>query len=98
MPAKKLSELAIAKLKIKELREAIDEIDDGIVQLFSKRLDLASDIASIKNGQGIPASDYERERDILSRAAASCEPDKAGYMRTLFSAMIEISKFYQKKS
>ena len=54
-------------MDLKEIRERIDEIDDGISALFDKRMELVGEVAEYKRANGLPVSDRTRERDIVSR-------------------------------
>ncbi len=79
---------------IDEIRKEIDVIDDQIVDLFNKRMEISSRIAAQKAQDGKAVSDKSREREILEKVRA-----KAGslerYANTLYNTIFSLSKSYQ---
>ncbi len=53
--------------KIFEYRKKIDQIDNKIINLLSKRLYNVQKIGKLKKQLGIPIGDNEREKEILER-------------------------------
>jgi chorismate mutase/prephenate dehydratase len=53
-----------------ELRRKIDAVDEEVVTLLNKRLELAGLIGSIKKKKGLPVVDFSREREVLKKLAA----------------------------
>lgn len=84
-------------MDLKELRGQIDEIDDKLVQLFSKRMEVSAQIADYKKANGLPIYVPAREREILQEVAEKAGPDMANYTRVLYSMLFELSRSYQKK-
>ena len=54
-------------MNLDELRDAVDGVDDQLLELLKKRQGLASQIGEIKRGLGLPIYDPVRERNILTR-------------------------------
>lgn len=52
---------------LSELREKIDQIDDQIIDLISRRFKLTGEIGQIKVDKSLPALDERREEQIISR-------------------------------
>lgn len=53
---------------LKQIRTQIDDVDDEIVRLFGKRIDLAMKVAQVKNAASTtPITDLSREESILHR-------------------------------
>ena len=52
---------------IEELREKINEIDNRMLDLLSRRAELAVSIGKEKNKIGAPVEDRGREQEILER-------------------------------
>lgn len=52
--------------ELSEIRKQIDEIDQQLVDLFKKRLDVAKKVAETKRGTGKKVYDREREEEKLS--------------------------------
>ena len=82
-------------MDIKELRQGINEIDDQIKDLFTRRMELAGQVAAYKRANKLPILDRTREREILARLTADQEPDMANYTRMLFKTLFDMSRAYQ---
>lgn len=54
-------------MNLDELRQAIDEVDDTLLELLKKRQTLASKIGEIKHDLGLPIYDPGREQSIIAR-------------------------------
>ena len=50
-----------------ELRKDIDKLDDEIVELLRKRIEIVKKIGEIKKEKGIPMRDKQREAEIIER-------------------------------
>ncbi len=81
--------------EIHELRREINEIDDEILSLFLRRMDVAAKVADYKREHELPILVPAREREILKRVAESAGPEQGGYARVLFSMLMELSKSHQ---
>lgn len=53
---------------IKEWRAEIDVIDNELLRLINRRVRLAVRVGTIKRRAGLPLSDPDREREVLTRA------------------------------
>ena len=84
-------------MDLKELRGQIDEIDDEIVKLFCRRMDVAAQVADYKKANGLPILMPGREREKLQDVAQKAGPEMAAYTRTLYSMLFELSRSYQNK-
>ena len=84
-------------MDLNELRQQINSIDDELLNLFSRRMDLASQVADYKRAHDLPILQPAREREILKKAAEKAGPELGGYARVLFSMLMELSKSYQNK-
>ena len=84
-------------MDLKELRNEIDVIDDELVRLFGKRMDIAAQIADYKKENGLPILVPSREREKLADVAAKAGPEMANYTRVLYSMLFELSRSYQSK-
>ena len=84
-------------MDLKELRAQIDEIDDELVKLFCKRMDIAAQVADYKKENGLPIFVPAREREKLLDVSQKAGPEMAAYTRTLYSMLFELSRSYQKK-
>jgi chorismate mutase/prephenate dehydratase len=55
------------KADISALRQAIDEVDEKILDLINQRLSLAKQIGDFKKQAGLQITDSGREKEILNR-------------------------------
>ena len=84
-------------MELKDLRTEIDQIDDELVKLFAKRMDVASRIADVKKEKSLPIFVPAREREKLADVAEKAGPDMANYTRVLYSMLFELSRSHQNK-
>jgi chorismate mutase len=77
------------KADIGVLRQAIDEIDETILDLINQRLSVAKQIGDFKKQGGIQITDSEREKEILNRLLEKNKgPLGAVGLRKIFKAII----------
>lgn len=84
-------------MKLDELRSQIDEIDDQLVELFGKRMEIAAAIGDFKRENNMPVFVPAREREKLMDVAQKAGPEMANYTRVLYSMLFELSRSYQSK-
>ena len=84
-------------MDLKKLRAQIDDIDDELVKLFCKRMDIAAQVADYKKKNDLPIFVPAREREKLQDVSQKAGPEMAAYTRTLYSMLFELSRSYQKK-
>lgn len=77
------------------LREQIDNIDDQIVELYAKRMDLVKQIGIKKQKNQVSAVDTTREKTIINRVTAKVNDDIKLYTKQVFNTMFDTSKAYQ---
>ncbi len=58
-------------LTIEELRGRIDVIDDQLVRLLNVRVACAVEIGRLKQGQGVPIYQPDREKQVLAQVRQS---------------------------
>jgi len=77
------------KVDIGMLRQAIDEIDEKILDLINHRLSLAKQIGDFKKQGGIQITDSGREKEIFIRLLEKNNgPLGADGLRNIFEAII----------
>ena len=82
-------------MDLSDYRKQIDEIDDELVKLFSRRMETAANIAQCKRDMGKAVMDAKREREKLLDLVGKC-PDKfKDYTASLYSLIFELSRSYQ---
>jgi len=82
---------------IDEIRSRIDKIDEELVRLFTERLSLVDEIAEKKKEEKLPVRDPAREREIVSRLTQGKPDSIAGYTKTLFTTIFDLSRSHQAK-
>ena len=82
-------------MELEQLREQINGIDEEITDLFTKRMQVAGEIAKYKEEHGMTVLNRSREREILAKVSDQAGPELAGYTRILFSNLFELSRSYQ---
>ena len=56
--------------ELSELRQRLDEIDTGIVDLIAERQEVVTIIGEHKLKTGLPLRHFEREREVIDRGMA----------------------------
>ncbi len=75
------------------LRDQIDTIDQQILQLVRRRLELVLKVGEIKRDHGVRVYDPERERLMLDQLARSAEPPLTPEtIRRIFERIIDESR------
>lgn len=82
-------------MDLNQYRSEIDSIDDALLDLFIRRMEVSGSIAAYKRQHGLPIYMPEREQQKLLAVAAKAGPEMEAYARTLFSCLFTLSKQYQ---
>ena len=84
-------------MDLQELRQEIDTIDEELVKLFLRRMDVSAQVADYKKTHDLPIFVPAREREKLRDVAELAGPDMANYTKVLYSMIFELSRSYQSK-
>ena len=84
-------------MDLQELRQKIDGIDDEIIRLFQRRMDVSAEIAGYKKRRGLPVYDPEREKQKLHELSQKAIDKYQPYIAELYSLIFELSRAEQKK-
>ena len=84
-------------MELKDLRNQIDSIDNELVRLFTKRMEISAKVADYKKANNMAIHVPAREREILQEVAKKAGPDMDNYSRVLYSMIFELSRSYQSK-
>ena len=84
-------------MDLSQIRQEIDGIDQELVQLFCKRMNLSAQVADYKKANNLPIFVPARERAILQKVAEMAGPEMENYTRVLYSMLFELSRSYQSK-
>lgn len=82
-------------MDLSDYRKQIDEIDDELVKLFSRRMETAAHIAECKRDMGKSVMDAKREREKLLDIVDKCPEEFKDYTVSLYSLIFELSRSYQ---
>ncbi len=87
-------------MDLDKIREAIDEVDNQVLELFNKRLELVEKVAEYKNRTKAPIYRPEREREIIERLK-KINKQKGGKLsdeliEALFSQIVSTFRNYEK--
>ena len=84
-------------MDLSEIRQQIDGIDQQLVELFCRRMNLSAQVADYKKANNLPIFVPARERAILQKVAEMAGPEMENYTRVLYSMLFELSRSYQSK-
>ena len=83
--------------RILELRQQIDDLDEEIIQLLKKRMEVSKEVGKLKAKLDIPVEDKNREDEIIDRltkqAGRNLSEEK---LIRIFTAVFKSSKQVQK--
>lgn len=82
-------------LNLEEIRKEISAINDEMLALFVKRMELSSQVAAYKTANGLPTLDRKREEAILQKVADNTSEEFRQYALEFFRNMMDLSKQYQ---
>ncbi len=80
-----------------DYRKQFDEVDQELLALFVKRMELAARMAEYKKEKGLPVLDLRREREKLLRVAEDSPEEIREYAPRLWSVLMELSRSYQNR-
>ena len=84
------------ELNLQDIRGQLDQIDDQLIDLFSRRMHLVSEVAAYKKEHDLPILDSSREDAILERLALKAGDEFAPYAKRLYQTLFSLSREYQK--
>lgn len=85
-------------MKIEEIRQEIDRVDDALVALLEKRMNLVGQVVDFKKSTGKAVLDNKREEVIVSRVADKVEnKDYQAAIVATFSDILKHSRTFQKQ-
>ena len=84
-------------MELNELRNEINQIDDELLKLFLRRMEVTDQVADYKRQHNLPIYQPQREREVLKKVAEQAGDEKSAYARVLFSMLMELSKSSQNK-
>lgn len=83
---------------LERIRQSIDTVDEEIVGLLEKRMDLVSQIVAYKKASGKAILDTSREQAVLNRVEHLVNnPDYKTSIRATFADIMTQSRNFQKE-
>ncbi len=82
-------------MELQELRTEINQIDQELVALFLKRMNVSAKVAAYKKEHRLPVLDPSRERLLLDRLSEQAGTDNEEDVRTLYATILELSRSRQ---
>lgn len=79
-----------------DLRKQIDDIDEELIPLLSKRMQISEDVAEYKVERGLPVLNAQREEEILADVHVKCG-EQGDTIATVFAAIMDASRALQHK-
>lgn len=80
------------------LRDEVDEVDEEIVRLLLKRIEISLKIGTIKKGMGLDAYDAKREKEIDANIQKfSKNPQLKNTLKRIYERIIDESRAIQKE-
>ncbi|MDR3085900.1 MAG: chorismate mutase [Christensenellaceae bacterium] len=80
------------------IRQEIDEIDEKLVGLFKRRMELSLSMADWKRESGQPIFDQGREREVINRVSELAGEELAGYARVWHGGLLDVSRSIQNQA
>ena len=84
-------------MELGPLTDRIDEVDEEIVRLFKKRMQLCGKLAEAKAEKNLPAVDTSGERQKLNVVRKLAGQDMESYTGVLFSTLMDLGYAWQEK-
>ena len=84
-------------MALKDVRNELDDIDNQILELFVRRMDLAGDVAQAKQEEGKAVYDPARERTMLFDITSAAPEHLKAQTTSLFSLLMSMNKAEQER-
>ena len=83
-------------MELTEIREQINRVDDELLPLFLRRMELSARVAAYKKEAGMPVYDAAREQAILDKISGRAG-EMGEYARQLYREIMRLSRAYQEQ-
>lgn len=84
-------------MNIQDYRQQINAVDEQIVSLLEKRMDIAAGIGEVKKAQGLPAYDPAREKEKIELVKGLADnEDYKEYIGRMFAAIMAETRQMEK--
>ncbi len=82
-------------MDLKECRAQIDKINDEMLELFIRRMNVSKSVAEYKAENNMPILNHAREREILGEMTGKAPAELENYVKTFYSVIMDLSRSYQ---
>ncbi|MCI9393692.1 MAG: prephenate dehydratase [Oscillospiraceae bacterium] len=82
-------------MSLEQMREEINQIDQELVDLFRRRMELSKSIGAYKQANQLPVQDPARERELLGRVAEQAGEELSEYAQSVYQTILAVSRSYQ---
>lgn len=82
-------------MSLEQMREEINQIDQKLVDLFRRRMELSKSIGAYKQANQLPVQDPARERELLGRVAEQAGEELSEYAQSVYQTILAVSRSYQ---
>ena len=84
-------------MDLQDYRRELDGLDEELLKLFSRRMEISAAIGAYKKEQGLPVYDPARERQILLKMAERSPKGMGDYAVALYALIFELSRASQNR-
>ncbi len=84
-------------MELKEYRRELDQIDEELVRLFTRRMEIAGEIGDWKKAHDLPVLDAVQEEEKLDQVARLCPPGLENQTRALYDTLFSLSRELQRR-
>ena len=84
-------------MDLKELRLKIDSIDENLIRLFEKRMEISEEIAKYKLKHKMPVHDPSREQQKLLELSHKVKKEYKSYITPLYTVLFKLSHIHQEQ-
>ena len=82
-------------MDLKECRKEIDKINNEMLELFVRRMNVSRSVAEYKAEHDLPILNHAREREILGEMTEKAGAEFENYVKTFYSVIMDLSRSYQ---
>ena len=82
-------------MDLKECRQEIDKINNEMLSLFLRRMEVSRSVAEYKAEHNLPILNHAREREILGEMTEKAGEEFENYVKTFYSVIMDLSRSYQ---
>ena len=83
--------------KLDKIRDEIDGIDSGLLQLLNRRMELAIEVGRVKASRGLPLFYPERQAVIFQRLSKQSSGPLSRSLRSIYREIFAASRLIQYK-